>query len=154
MINNMKHVTAFIAFVAFGLVSTLTSCSLSELNLSGKAVTISLLQGEWEEYYDDPAFAMDGGLTWKIGNEDILIHTYDFLTDTSEDWHIAYNVSRQHGQYIINLHYPKGFKATDESFRITVLNDKEMAWQKVGTTFSTGSYSSDYKHFINNNYWK
>lgn len=150
----MKHLSVFKVIIAFCMASTQTSCSLSELNLTGEAVKISLLQGEWDEYYDDPAFVMDGGLVWIIGKEEIVLHTYDFLSDSSEDWHIDYNVSRQRGQYIINLHYPNGFMASDESFHITVLNEKEMAWQKVGTTFSARSYSSDYKHFVNENYWK
>lgn len=134
------------------LIISLASCSQKELNLLDGAMKIELLQGKWDEYYEDPSFAMDGGLTWQIGKEEIVLHSYDVLTDTSEDVHIGYDVSRQNGQYIITLHYTKW--AYDDSFQITVLNDKEMAWQKVGTTFSAGSYSSDYKHFVNDNFWK
>ena len=148
----MKHLSVYNVIIALGLATVLASCSQTEPDLPGEEVTISLLQGKWDEYYDDPSFAMDGGLTWQIGKEEIVLHSYDVLTDTSEDVHIGYDVSRQNGQYIITLHYTKW--AYDDSFQITVLNDKEMAWQKVGTTFSAGSYSGDYKHFVNDNYWK
>ena len=147
IIVDMKR-TVFI----ISLILSLASCSQKELNLLDGATKIELLQGKWDEYYEDPSFAMDGGLTWQIGKEEIVLHSYDVLTDTSEDVHIGYDVSRQNGQYIITLHYTKW--AYDDSFQITVLNDKEMAWQKVGTTFSAGSYSGDYKHFVNDNFWK
>ena len=32
-------------------------------------------------------------------------------------------------------------------FRTTAADGKEMSWQKVGTTYTSGSNGSDYKHF-------
>ena len=50
--------------------------------------------------------------------------------------------------------YPADYPEADASFTIVQLTDKEMAWQRGGTTFSRGSYSADYMHFVNDRYWK
>ena len=33
------------------------------------------------------------------------------------------------------------------SYNIILLNEEEMAWQRVGTSYSEGTLSGDYKHF-------
>ncbi len=34
------------------------------------------------------------------------------------------------------------------SYVIVKLTSSEMAWQKVGTTYSEGTWGSDYRHFV------
>jgi len=130
----------------------LAVCACSRLG--GDRVDIDRLVGTWDEYYDDPAFVMDGSVTWNILPDEIRMHVYDALSNESRDWFIGYSVEREGGKYVISLDYPEEwYYQADESFEIVRLTDREMAWQKVGTTFSRGSYSSNYLHFVTDRYW-
>ena len=48
---------------------------------------------------------------------------------------------------VITLNTATTDSAHSPSYTITELNDNEMSWQKVGTTYIPGSNGSDYKHF-------
>ena len=48
---------------------------------------------------------------------------------------------------VITLKTAATDSAHSPSYTITELNDNEMSWQKVGTTYIPGSNGSDYKHF-------
>ena len=48
---------------------------------------------------------------------------------------------------VITLKTATTDSAHSPSYTITELNDNEMSWQKVGTTYIPGSNGSDYKHF-------
>ena len=48
---------------------------------------------------------------------------------------------------VITLNTAATDSAHSPSYTITELDDKEMSWQKVGTTYTPGSNSNDYKHF-------
>ena len=48
---------------------------------------------------------------------------------------------------VITLNTAATDSAHSPSYTITELNDNEMSWQKVGTTYIPGSNGSDYKHF-------
>ena len=122
--------------------------------LAGPAVDIARLTGEWQEYYDDPLFIMDGSVRYTVLPNEIQIHTYDILSDRASDWTLTYDLEKRQGKYTITLHYPADYPEADASFTIVQLTDKEMAWQRGGTTFSRGSYSADYMHFVNDRYWK
>ena len=115
-------------------------------------VEMKYLLGTWDEYYDD--FEIDESRTWNILEEGIRLHTYNFISGTSDDWGIEYNLGQQDGKNTIKLRYPAGMYKGDDTFVIVKLTDQEMAWQKVGTTFSRESYFTDYLHFVNEKYWK
>lgn len=124
--------------------------------LAGPAVDIARLSGEWQEYYDDPLFIMEGIVRYTVLPNEIQIHAHDYLSDRTSDWTLTYDLEKRQGKYTITLHYPAGYPGADApaSFTIVQLSDTEMAWQREGTTFSRGSYSVDYKHFVNDRYWK
>lgn len=127
----------------------LAACS----RLGDERVDIDNFIGTWQEYYDDPLFVMDGSCSWTILRNEIHLHVYDALSNGSHDHTIGYTLEKNGGKYTITLAYPEELGHLDASFEIVKLTDREMAWQKVGTTFSRGSYSVDYLHFVNDRYW-
>ena len=48
---------------------------------------------------------------------------------------------------VITLKTAATDSAHSPSYTITELDDNEMSWQKVGTSYTPGSNGSDYKHF-------
>ena len=109
-----------------------------------KPIDTSMIIGTWSECYDDPNFIMDGTVEYTF-NEDgtYQVYSYDALSSNE--------VTRTH-EYIIKdgvitLNTAATDSANSISYTITELDDKEMSWQKVGTTYTPGSNGSDYKHF-------
>ena len=109
-----------------------------------KPINTSMIIGTWSECYDDPNFIMDGTVEYTF-NEDgtYQVYSYDALSGNE--------VTRTH-EYIIKngvitLNTAETDSANSTSYTITELDDKEMSWQKVGTTYTPGSNGSDYKHF-------
>lgn len=109
-----------------------------------KPIDTSMIIGTWSECYDDPNFIMDGTVEYTF-NEDgtYLVYSYDALSGNE--------VTRTH-EYIIKdgvitLNTAAIDSANSTSYTITELDDKEMSWQMVGTTYTPGSNGSDYKHF-------
>ena len=109
-----------------------------------KPIDTSMIIGTWSECYDDPNFIMDGTVEYTF-NEDgtYQVYSYDALSGNE--------VTRTH-EYIIKngvitLNTAETDSANSTSYTITELDDKEMSWQKVGTTYTPGSNGSDYKHF-------
>ena len=109
-----------------------------------KPINTSMIIGTWSECYDDPNFIMDGTVEYTF-NEDgtYQVYSYDALSGNE--------VTRTH-EYIIKdgvitLNTAATDSANSISYIITELDDKDMSWQKVGTTYTPGSNGSDYKHF-------
>ena len=109
-----------------------------------KPIDTSMIIGTWSECYDVPNFIMDGTVEYTF-NEDrtYQVYSYDALSGNE--------VTRTH-EYIIKdgvitLNTAETDSANSTSYTITELDDKEMSWQKVGTTYTPGSNGSDYKHF-------
>ena len=109
-----------------------------------KPIDTSMIIGTWSECYDDPNFIMDGTVEYTF-NEDgtYQVYSYDALSGNE--------VTRTH-EYIIKdgvitLNTAAIDSANSTSYTITELDDKEMSWQMVGTTYTPGSNGSDYKHF-------
>ena len=109
-----------------------------------KPINTSMIIGTWSECYDDPNFIMDGTVEYTF-NEDgtYQVYSYDALSGNE--------VTRTH-EYIIKngvitLNTAETDSANSTSYTITELDDKEMSWQKVGTTYTPGSNGSDYKRF-------
>lgn len=99
------------------------------------------LIGSWYEYYDPTVFAFDGvsEVTFS-GDGAARWHYYSFLGGSSSDIDYRYTIEKN----ILTLTSDTG----TESYEVIFLSKDEMAWQRVGTTYSKGSWSSDYKHFL------
>ena len=99
------------------------------------------LIGTWYEYYDPQIFSMDGSsvVTFSAGGA-ALWHTYDVLSGGS--WYSDYRYTYE--KNVLTL----ASDTETESYEVIFLSKDEMAWQRVGTTYSRGSWASDYKHFL------
>ena len=102
-----------------------------------------LTEGYWGECYDNPNFSMDSSVKYKFE----LDGTYTLkvnhaLVDTT----VIYTHSYQLQNNVLTLQTDSPV-AEQHSYNIILLNEKEMAWQRVGTSYSEGTLSGDYKHF-------
>lgn len=121
------------------LAMALSACS--KMSVDKDIVHEDWLIGSWYEYYDPTVFALDGTseVTFSADGS-ALWHYYDFLGGRSRNYDYRYALEEN----ILTLFPENGQK---EAFEVILLNQDEMAWQRVGTTYSIGTWSSDYKHF-------
>ena len=130
----MKSVFTLLAATAL----LATSCSKDEV------IEVSQLTvGYWGECYDNPNFSMDSSVKYKFE----LDGTYTLkvnhaLVDTT----VIYTHSYRLQNNVLTLQTDSPV-AEQHSYNIILLNEKEMAWQRVGTSYSEGTLSGDYKHF-------
>ena len=135
----MKKVFALLAATAL----LATSCSKDEV-----IEDVQLTVGYWSECYDNPNFSMDSSVKYTFHTDGTYtLEVYSAMVDTTEIYTHSYQL--QNNVLTLPTDSP-----TDEqlSYNIIQLNEKEMAWQRVGTSYSEGTLSSDYKHFKHYNY--
>ena len=109
-----------------------------------KPVDTSLIVGTWNECYDDPYFIMDGTVEYTFKADGTYqVYAYDALSGSEVTKTNEYTLNGN----VITLNTAATDSADSPSYTITELDDKEMSWQKVGTTYTPGSNGSDYKHF-------
>lgn len=99
------------------------------------------LIGSWYEYYDPSVFAFDGSSVVTFSDDgSALWRYYDLLSNSSSSYDYRYFFNNN----ILSL-----IRENEEgdAYEVIFLNKNEMAWQRVGTTYSPGSWASDYKHF-------
>ena len=112
-----------------------------------KTLTQANIEGSWSEQYDPAVFAMDGSVTYTFdGNNGYQLHLYDALGGESHDYsgHYAIDLINK-GTITIN---PAMSDDSNVTYKIVKLTSKEMEWQKEGTTYSVGTWGSDYRHFV------
>lgn len=123
------------------LAMTLSACSKASLDKD--PVHADWLIGSWYEYYDPNVFAYDGGSEVTFSADGFALwHFYGFLSGVSSNLNYRYSLN----QNILTL-IPENEEDEEEEFEVILLNRDEMAWQRVGTTYSVGTWASDYKHF-------
>ena len=118
-----------------------------------KLVTVASIEGTWAEQYDPTVFAMDGLIefTFEVGNR-YRLFTYDALSgETRTDQSGTYTIDPKNRT--ITLTPQGGIPAFvtdggDVTYHIVKLTADEMAWQREGTTYSNGTWGSDYRHFV------
>ena len=109
-----------------------------------KPVDTSKIIGTWSECYDDPDFIMDGTVEYTFKADGTYqVYAYDALSGNE--------VTRTH-EYtldgtVITLNTSDTDIANRHSYTIVELDDNEMSWQRVGTSYTPGSNGGDYKHF-------
>ena len=107
---------------------------------------MSKLDGTWSEEYDPAVLAMDGSVEYTFdGNNGYQLHTYDVLSGESHDSRGSYSVDCIKGTITIN---PQMSDFSNVTYTLVKLTSNEMAWQKLGTTYSQGTWGSDYRHFV------
>ena len=126
----------------------LTGCTKNEVYEAN-------ILGTWDECYDASKYAFDGVLryTFDGGN------TYTLYTSNPD----GSSQNTITGNYVLASkgNYAQKFtgdvtitisqEESDDSnatYVIVKLTSDEMEWQKVGTTYSEGTWGSDYRHFV------
>ena len=114
------------------ILRALICAALLVAGLSGcEMIDVNKLEGTWTEQYDPTVFAMDGSVTFTFdGNNGYQLHVYDALSG---------------GTITIN---PAMSDFSNVTYKLVKLTSKEMEWQKEGTTYSVGTWGSDYRHFV------
>ena len=114
---------------------------------SCEKIDMNKLEGTWSEQYDPTVFAMDGSVTYTFdGNNNYQLHVYDALGGESHDYSGIYAIDLiKKGTITIN---PQMSDFSNITYKIVKLTSTEMAWQKEGTTYSIGTWGSDYRHFV------
>ena len=107
---------------------------------------MSKLEGTWSEQYDPTVFAMDGSVEYTFdGNNNYQLHIY-VLGGESHDYSGRYAIDLfNKGTITIN---PQMSDFSNVTYTLVKLTSKEMVWQKEGTTYSVGTWGSDYRHFV------
>jgi len=127
-----------IGICAVLLVAGLCSCEKFDMNK---------LEGTWSEQYDPFLFAMDGSVEYTFdGDNHYQLHTYDALSGRSYD-RSGHYVIDMFGKNTITLN-PEMSDFSGATYHIVKLTSNEMAWQKEGTTYSQGTWGTDYRHFV------
>ena len=140
MYNNlndmMRKVLSFVC--AALLVAGLCGCN---------KVDVNKLEGTWSEQYDPAIFAMDGSVEYTFdGSNHYQKHVYDALSGKSHDYSGTYAIDLiNKGTITIN---PQMSDYSNVTYKLVKLTSKEMEWQKEGTTYSVGTWGSDYRHFV------
>lgn len=120
------------------LITTLvffSSCSNDE------EVDVSVLNGTWDECYDNPRFIMDGIVEYTfLDNGTYQVYSYDALSNKEHTETSTYILQEE--LLILNDNTENELR-----YNIIKLNKNEMAWQREGTKYSEGTLGSDYKHF-------
>ena len=114
---------------------------------SCEKIDMNKLEGTWYEQYDPAFFSMDGSVTYTFdGNNNYQLHVYDALGGESHDYSGMYAIDLiKKGTITIN---PQMSDFSNITYKIVKLTSTEMAWQKEGTTYSIGTWGSDYRHFV------
>ena len=140
MYNNlndlMRKILSFVC--AALLVAGLCGC---------EKIDVNKLEGTWSEQYDPNVFAMDGSVEYTFdGNGHYQMHVYDALSGESHDYNGSYAIDLiNKGTITIN---PQMSDFSIVTYKLVKLTSKEMEWQKEGTTYSVGTWESDYRHFV------
>ena len=108
------------------ILKTILCAALLVAGLSGcEKIDVNKLEGTWTEQYDPTVFAMDGSVEYTCG-------------------HYAIDLINK-GTITIN---PVMSDYSNVTYKLVKLTSKEMEWQKEGTTYSVGTWGSDYRHFV------
>ena len=136
------------------ILRTLFCAALLVAGLSGcEKIDMNKLEGTWSEQYDPTVFAMDGSVEYTFdGKGHYQMHVYDALSGESHDYNGSYAIDLiNKGTITINPQMSDFSKMSDFSnvtYKLVKLTSKEMEWQKEGTTYSVGTWGSDYRHFV------
>ena len=146
--GKISHVCAFNKKTkAMKILKIVICAALLVAGLSGcEKIDVNKLEGTWSEQYDPTVFAMDGSVTYTFdGNGHYQRHVY-VLGVGSHDYSGTYAIDLiDKGTITIN---PAMSDFSNVTYKLVKLTSKEMEWQKEGTTYSVGTWGSDYRHFV------
>ncbi len=113
---------------------------------SCEKIDVYKLEGTWSEQYDPTVFAMDGSVTYTFDGNGHYQRHVNVLGVGSHDYSGTYAIDLiNKGTITIN---PAMSDFSNVTYKLVKLTSKEMEWQKEGTTYSVGTWGSDYRHFV------
>ena len=113
---------------------------------SCEKIDVNKLEGTWSEQYDPTVFAMDGSVTYTFDGNGHYQRHVNVLGVGSHDYSGTYAIDLiNKGTITIN---PAMSDFSNVTYKLVKLTSKEMEWQKEGTTYSVGTWDSDYRHFV------
>lgn len=115
---------------------TLAACTKQGL------VDAEALTGTWHEVYDPTVFAFDAAseYTFKAdGTAHWRIHNYG--VNASQETDLLWRLERNE----LTLTFSNGH---EDHYTVTLSGRDEMSWQRVGTTYSKGTWGSDWIHLL------
>ena len=146
--GKISHVCAFNKKTkAMKILKIVICAALLVAGLSGcEKIDVNKLEGTWTEQYDPTVFAMDGSVEYTFdGKGNYQKHVY-VLGCESQHYTGTYAIDLiDKGTITIN---PAMSDYSNVCYTIVKLTSTEMAWQKEGTTYSKGTWGSDYRHFV------
>ena len=132
-------------FILATLAMTLSGCMKASLDkgIDRKDWII----GTWYEAYDPTVFCLDGSSVVTLAKDGTALWMVHNILGGDGPHTIEYRYIYKNNiiTVIDNGEFEFGTRAGD--YEVIFLNKDEMAWQRVGTTYSVGTWSSDYLHF-------
>ena len=117
------------------------------LGACNRIVAPGTIEGTWTEQYDASVFALDGSVEYTFGaNNQYRLRTYDALSGEVKTV-TGHYVLDMFGENTITIN-PEMSDLSNITYSIVKLTSREMAWQRQGTTYSQGTWGSDYRHFV------
>lgn len=138
----MKTIISHLSVVLFCCFTVLSfvTCDKEEID-------INQIYGTWSESYNLDNFSFDGSVDYTFNNDT----TYTLYT-SNIDGSVQHTTTGLYrlglfGDNTITIN-PDKSDFSNVTYVIVKLTSKEMAWQKQGTTYSPGTFGSDYRHFV------
>lgn len=138
----MKTIISHLSVVLFCCFTVLSfvACDKEEID-------INQIYGTWSESYNLDNFSFDGSVDYTFNNDT----TYTLYT-SNIDGSVQHTTTGLYrlglfGDNTITIN-PDKSDFSNVTYVIVKLTSKEMAWQKQGTTYSPGTFGSDYRHFV------
>lgn len=126
---------------------TIAIISFIGISCSKEEIQLDRLQGKWNECYNDSEFIMDGSIEYEFSEANTYVETsYDALLHKTSVKKGIYGLEISGNNNVLTLN-PQMSDFSGVSYTIVKLTTSEMAWQKIGTTYSKGTLGSDYRHF-------
>ena len=129
------------------IMKTMICAALLVAGLCGcEKIDVNKLEGTWSEQYDPTVFAMDGSVTYTFDGNGHYQRYVNVLGVGFHDYSGTYAIDLiDKGTITIN---PAMSDDSNVTYKLVKLTSKEMEWQKEGTTYSMGTWGSDYRHFV------
>ena len=130
-------------FILAALAMTLSGCMKASLDMDINRK--DWLIGTWYEDYDPTVFCLDGSSVVTLAKDGTALWTVHNILGCCDPYTTEYQYTYNNNIITVIGEAELGGRAGD--YEVIFLNKDEMAWQRVGTTYSVGTWSSDYLHF-------
>ena len=105
-------------------------------------VDAEALTGTWYEVYDPTVFAFDATSEYTFRADGTLHRRiYNYGAEVPYEFDVTWKVERNE---LIAI----SLDGHEDRYTVTLFGQNEMSWQRVGTTYSKGTWGSDWVHLL------